>query len=433
MSLTLDTSRQLRSINELTELVSAIAAAPLSESEPDWLEWKREANLGHRRWHAKIAKCIAGFANRDPAVAKREAGGCAYLAIGAEPGHVGGVSPVDNAILHAGISRFVGATARWSPQYVQHEGQQVLVIVVEPPEYGDQITTMLAAYQSQNRRENVCREGDVFIRRHGRTDLATQSDYDMLVQRFADSARQSSGIRLQAVDVVTAVPVVYGPDEVAAWRRSQEHALLAPLDRPTRARIGSIPNIPMLFNETRSADKYRREVASYLDEMAPLLPLKARAEALVDRVPNMQLVLVNDTEHNFSAVRVEVAINGDVWAYLGEEDAEPRLPAPPRAWGTSKLADMSEYLLPSIQLPPLAEPSGPYIDNSGSARIVFEDVDLRPSGRVRLDPIHLVCEAALAGTTLTAKWAATSESVSGVARGVFPITISSEIVSPLDQ
>ena len=146
----------------------------------------------------------------------------------------------------------------------------------------------------------------------------------------------------------------------------------------------------------------------------------------------MQLMLVNDTEHNFSAVRVEVAINGDVWAYLGEEDAEPRLPARPRAWGTSTLSDMIPYV-PSISMPSLAEPSGPYIDNSGSARIVFEDVDLRPSGRVRLDPIHLVCEAALAGTTLTAKWAATSESVSGVARGEFPITISSEIVSPLDQ
>ena len=37
MPLTLDTSRQLRSLNELAELGQAISSAPLTESEPDWL------------------------------------------------------------------------------------------------------------------------------------------------------------------------------------------------------------------------------------------------------------------------------------------------------------------------------------------------------------------------------------------------------------
>ena len=66
MALTLDTSRPFRSIRELAELVQAIANAPLNESEPDWLEWKREAALGDRRWHAQMAKIIASFVNRDP-------------------------------------------------------------------------------------------------------------------------------------------------------------------------------------------------------------------------------------------------------------------------------------------------------------------------------------------------------------------------------
>ena len=101
MALTLDTSKQFRSITELTELVRAISSAPLSESEPDWLEWKREADLKDRRWHALIAKCIVGFANRDPIVAKLWAGGCSYMVVGAEPGNVNGVTPIDNANFHA--------------------------------------------------------------------------------------------------------------------------------------------------------------------------------------------------------------------------------------------------------------------------------------------------------------------------------------------
>ena len=77
MALKLDTSRQLRSVSELTNLVHAIASAPSTESEPDWLEWKRQADLSDKKWHARIAKFIAGFANRDPAVAKLKAGAAA--------------------------------------------------------------------------------------------------------------------------------------------------------------------------------------------------------------------------------------------------------------------------------------------------------------------------------------------------------------------
>ena len=90
MALALDISRQLRSAKELSDLIEAISTADASESEPDWLEWKREADLSSRRWHALIGKFIVGFANRDPAVASRATGGCAYLVIGVEPGNLAG-------------------------------------------------------------------------------------------------------------------------------------------------------------------------------------------------------------------------------------------------------------------------------------------------------------------------------------------------------
>ena len=426
MPLTLDTSRQFRSINELTDLVQAISLAPLTESEPDWLEWKREADLSDRRWHVLIAKCIAGFANRDPIVAKRWAGGCSYLVVGAEPGNVNGVSPIDNADLHAGVSRFVRETVRWSPQYIQHDGKLVLVVTVEPPEYGGQIAAMLTSYQSHERGTGGCREGDVFIRRHGKTDLAGQEDFDMLLRRFASGEERASGISVQALDTVTAVPVSCSTDDIATWRQRRESELLAPLGLSTRDGIGSAR---LVSSDNRSPDEYRRQVASYLAGLSSLLPSMARASALRDRDPSLQLVVVNETEHNFAGTRVEVAIEGDVWAHRSAEDAQPKMPRPPLKWGSANLTSAIAFSIPDFMTTPTLDIWGPHIDNSGSTSVEFSDVDLRPGARENLDPIHLVCDAKLAGATLTAKWTATSSGASGVARGEFPIKVSSEIFS----
>ena len=425
MPLTLDTSRQFRSINELTDLVQAISLAPLTESEPDWLEWKREADLSDRRWHVLIAKCIAGFANRDPIVAKRWAAGCSYLVVGAEPGNVSGVSPIDNADLHAGVSRFVRETVRWSPQYIQHDGKLVLVVTVEPPEYGGQIAAMLTSYQSHERGTGGCREGDVFIRRHGKTDLAGQEDFDMLLRRFASGAERVSGISVQALDTVTAVPVSCTTDDITTLSQRRESEFLAPLGLSTRDGIGLASFVNF---ENRSPDEYRRQVASYLAELSPLLPLMARALALRDRDPSLQLVVVNETEHNFAGTRVEVAIEGDVLAYRSAKDALPKMPRPPHKWNSAPV-----FSIPNLTTTPTLDIWGPHIDNSGSTSIEFSDVDLRPGAQVNLDPIHLVCDAKLAGATLTAKWTATSSGASGVARGEFPIKVSSEIFSSINN
>ena len=420
MALALDISRQLRSAKELSDLIVAISTADASESEPDWLEWKREADLSSRRWHALIGKFIVGFANRDPAVASRATGGCAYLVIGVEPGNLAGVNPIDNADLHAGVSRFVRETVRWNPQYIEHRGRRVLVITVEPPESGDQIAAMLRAYQSDSRGSSVCREGDVFIRRHGNTDLATQDDFDMLVNRFGTGAERANTISVQTLGTVSAITVECGPVEIDAWCSEQRRVYLEPLGPYLRA------NVRPVF-ENRSPRSFRSEVESYLLEVAPLLRQKAHADALDDRDPGMRLTIVNETDYNFAASRVDVYIEGEVWAY--GSDPNPEMPVPPREWGyRGPFSAIAR--LPSM---PTADFLGPLIDNSGPAHIQFNDVDLRPRGKIELDAIHLVCDANLAGATITATWTATSTSVNGVARGEFPVAASSDIVSPLSE
>ena len=425
MALLLDISRQFRSIDELAKLVEAIVAAPSTESEPDWLEWKREADLSDRRWQATIAKFIAGFANRDPMVAQRSAKGCAYLVIGAEPENLVGVDPIDNAQLLAGVSRFIGGVARWYPQYIDISGKSVLVIIVEPPNHGDGIVAMITAYQPHNGR-SVCRDGDVFVRTHGSTGLAKQADFDMLTQRFAANALQARAMRIEPRDPVTAVAVSCGPDEVDAWLKREGSILLAPMGRRTATRFSTAALLGM---ENRNEDDYRHQVASYLAKTKPLLQAKARADALVGRDPNMRLTLINETDRNFAAVRVEVSIEGTVAAYSSAEDAEPDLPNPPLQWGELN------PLLGIPYIPPFVPPDfhGPYIDNCGSTQIVFDDIDLRPGAVETLEPIYLVADAILAGSTFKASWKATSTSTSGIALAEFAIEVSSKVISPLSD
>ena len=334
------------------------------------------------------------------------------------------MTPVDNADLNAGISRFVRETVRWNPQYIQHERRQVLIVTVEPPENGDQIVAMLTDYQSHDGSARVCRKGDVFIRRYGKTDLAGQEGYDMLVRRFAASVERASDVGVQVIGSLIAVPVACGSDVEASCRRRLERKLLAPLGR---GRHGPV-NTSLLFNlDNRSADEYRQQVASYIDEVVSLLPDATRAAAIEIRAPSMQLVVVNQSAHNIADVRLEVAIQGDVRGYSSFEDAQPTMPSPPRKWGTAPGINLPN--LDAISAMPSLDLWEPQINNLGSTSIEFPDVDLRPYGQLNLDPIYLICDASLAGTTLTAEWKATSSSVSGIARGEFPIKVSSEIFS----
>ena len=427
MALVLDTSRDFRSVEELTQLVKAISEAPPDESEPDWLEWKREGDLKDRKWHARIAKAIAGFANRDPGVASRQAGGCAYLVIGAEPENVVGVEPVDNAELNAGVSRFVRSSVRWNPQYIGFKGQQILVITVEPPNYGDPISAMLTEYGTDVRMSRVVGKGDVFVRYSGSTGRATQDDYDMLVQRYAAVREQLTGITVDAIGTVSVVPVAYGTEETEAWCVRKKESFPQPTLWPGGATLGT-------SLDDRSISEYMAEVDAYIDEAASLLPRAAHAVAIDDRgVPGMALRLTNGTERNFAAVRVQVVVEGDVFAYLSADEARPFLPAPPRRWGTHAGPRMIRPSLPlttEAYLSSIEESSDPHIDHSDPTTIVFPDVDLRPSESVKLYPVHLVTAGVLAGTVTFAKWSATSSSADSVAAGKLPIEVSPETVKP---
>jgi hypothetical protein len=112
----------LRSSLELTGLVTAIVAASPND-ETDWLEWKSGMDLGQKDSHVTIARHILGMANRRVADAVRQAGGCGYIVIGAEPGSVAGVAEADPADLSQAVEVYLGSAGpSWGASYVPAAG-----------------------------------------------------------------------------------------------------------------------------------------------------------------------------------------------------------------------------------------------------------------------------------------------------------------------
>ena len=69
--------------------------------------------------------------------------GLAYLIVGAEAGQVHGTPGIDGADLDQEASRYLGADGpTWAPMDVTVEGNNVLVVVVEPPRWGDRMHTL---------------------------------------------------------------------------------------------------------------------------------------------------------------------------------------------------------------------------------------------------------------------------------------------------
>jgi hypothetical protein len=179
MALAVDIARALRTRAELISLVEAIRDADPNEHESDWVEWKRELNLGADAGHTfEAARHILGFGNRDPAAVASYCEGTAYLVVGAEPRAVQEVPPWDPADLDNWISRYVASGApRWRADRVEVDGKQVVVFTIEAPSPGDRICTLQRGFDRTP-------AGRIFVRRGGKTHEASPAEIAHLEARL---------------------------------------------------------------------------------------------------------------------------------------------------------------------------------------------------------------------------------------------------------
>lgn len=418
MALAVDITRALRTRGELISLVEAIRGADPTEHESDWVEWKRELNLGADAGHTfEAARHILGFGNRDPAAVASYCEGTAYLVIGAEPGTVQEVPPWDPADLDNWISKYVASGApRWRADRVEVDGEQVVVFTIEAPSPGDRICTLQRGFDRTP-------AGRIFVRRGGKTHEASPAEMAHLEARLL-RGQADIEVTLEAEVVSSELTALGLPDAVfERWREHEADDLFGSLPAPpprTEPFSFPIPNIASLASlDSRSRDEFRAEVEKYLEHSKQRWLSLAHQKAIDARLAVVQLAIENRGSRNFPATQVELNLPAGVLAFIDQSDPDIVFDPPPRPspYGSPPRIDLDA-------IPAFSRASHEIDFRQGIGVVRFLPVDVRPGRRHGLPELHLGIPAELAGQRLKVSWRATSTGATSWADGSFEFPVA---------
>ncbi|CAL9585324.1 AlbA family DNA-binding domain-containing protein [Streptomyces sp. enrichment culture] len=436
MALDFDSRKAPRNHSDLLQLVRAVRHASKAD-EALWLEWKSELDLdpadkGDKSGRAHIARAIIGFANRHPDEARRFAEGHGYLLVGVDHEQMPGVKQHDVTELVRWITPYVGDKIGWMPTYVEAEGENgpvaILVITVDPPQWGDPIHCMRK--EAPSPRKSIS-EAAVFVRaREGETRPAKARDIDALSERLVHRP-PSMNLALEVLSGVIR-PLSCTEEEIELWLQGEEREALASLESHL-AREAQPPTLQSVLSrsishplietpEERTPEQYRLQVQRYLKKCRQKLPA-ALEEAAAARLTPITLRLLNHESANLEGVQVELYIPGAVQAlevesdWIADNERFPRaLPPRPYYGPRSRLPFGAGFSVNSGDLIPRAGDTSINIDNSGSARLQLPPVHLRPNRHADLEPFVVVSSPAETGPVI-AEWSVTCTNRDGVESG----------------
>lgn len=169
----------------LAELPALIQMAHADASELTELEWKLHWDFSPSNpKRAGLAKHIVAMANRDPDRAAQMFAGHAYIVIGVEPGEVRGVDPLDPADVDQMLRPYTGSEIGWHSANVEFGGKNVLVVVVDPPRWGDPVHALRKGSEDPETGE-VFEKQTVYVRRPGTSTPADAEELARLEKRAA--------------------------------------------------------------------------------------------------------------------------------------------------------------------------------------------------------------------------------------------------------
>jgi hypothetical protein len=437
MALDFDSRKNPRNHADFKRLVHAIRHASKAD-ETIWLEWKSDLELdpadkGDKSGRAHVARAIIGFANRMPDDAGRFAQGHGILMVGVGPEGMPGVRPHDITELVRWITPYVGNEIGWMPTYVEAEGENgpvaVLIVTVDPPEWGDPIHCMRKEAPSKTRDKSIP-EAAIFVRTNeGVTRPARARDIDALTRRIQH--RQPT-MEL-AVEVIggSIQPLSCTDEDIDSWLDAEREAALESLNEFLARRPGrstdrhlfaslhayALTTIP----EERSVEQYRHQVEQHLLKCRTQLAAAVH-EAAAARVLPVTLRVLNQTDVNLENVQVELYVPGEVQALevgsdrLASNEHFPRaLPALPHYGSVARALPIA--FSPGLPAARTFTPSQTiHIVNGGSATIHLPPVHLRPRRHADLEAFVLVAAVGETGPT-TAEWSATCTNQDGVVTG----------------
>lgn len=394
----IDTSRAMRTDDELRMLVEAIHGSAPGTQETNWLEWKNGLDPTKAAGKFAVAKAILGFANRPVEQAQLACDGVAYMVVGVEPGAATGVGAVDHAALGQAIKTYVDG-ARWTPFYIPFQGVTVLVIVIEAPRLGDPIHTLQKTYNDGAKYNAAA--GTVFHRGTAHTEPAGTGEIEMLSRRLVQGTLKPEldvALRCTA-DPLTRISVA--KEELEAWLRRRETFVRAnsgkPPDRPppparradprglngmaTFDLAGSIGALGLgnLFADPKDAEEFGKRVEDYLAKIRNRLrDIIFRDIVLDDDANTVHFAVGNETNEPMSGVQLSVRIpKSGLLVYTSPPIVEE---LPPRPMWPDPLDSMRENAYASLRSPALDfyPHSGSVADKGDVFEVTWDVGDLRP-------------------------------------------------------
>ncbi len=459
MALAIDLTRAAASPAARLSLVQAIVAAPPHEPETDYVEWKSRMDLQHRHERAEAATYILSFANREPPTAMRHLDGHGYLVIAAEPGKLIGLQPIDSAKLVTLLEPYVGgigAGPQWDIDWVEISGTHVLVITVAPPRDGDPPWPVRKEFSDTvNGRPSTIRNGGVYVRRNGMTVEANAAELDMLAARARGSAsRTHVAVQPAAGRRVSVQPVDASDEEVETYLSARRRQMMKSLEDHQQAARATVTYDPTAVAtdlqrtlakiaaatqglstkepDPRAPAEFTAEVDTYIDALRKQMPYLVCWLAIKTRPQKLALQLRNLTDHNFRQVEVMLHIGGSIQTF-DTIPPPPDLPSLPRPYGPMRIPSIfddirlgSSFRLPSEIYPSIHSVDvtpRPRIRNDRSSNVEYPAINLRPRAVEPLEELYILAGVRDAGSSVGARWEATSTSASGRPEGSFDIDV----------
>lgn len=442
------------------ELLNAISNSDGTD-ETIWIEHKAGLDPSTKNGGAALAKAIVAFGNREVTTAARYLGGYGLIVVGMEPGSTPGITRIDPAQLRDSVDRFIAAPAPgWDSSHHTFQDKTVLVVTVDPPCEGDPVFVIGKAGGDPKAGESI-RDGAIYVRRPGKSEIATSADIRRLeARRDAGLAvKHELDISVGLASTEYAIPWLIDHDAtwVDRYVELEKTKLLEALDPTPRTApgasgvLGLVRAYPRQMDllgtrqeETRTKDEFRAEVEAWAVKAKKGLP-GYLDDLRHHHASPLAVSVVNNTERNYSQLRVEIHIDGPIWAYASHLD-EPRTVDDlaghqPRAWGPytrsrlSNIAGLQQRWRESDFSIPMPLPmTVPTVKTTGNGKtvITYPEFDLRPRYRATLDEVFLIADHRFAGMT-TARWIATAVNVDVLAEDTFPIQIADTPTSPIED
>ncbi len=437
-----DTSRAVRKNSDRAALAMALFQADTSYQESDWLEWKSWLDLEGRspKSNAVIAQAVLSFANRDPDAARREMQGCAYLLAGIKPGECQGVGVIDIADLEQKVGRYIGDEVLWSANYVKLSGNDVLVVTVEPPEWGQAPFHTRKTFRDGSTKMGFD-EGTIFVRTQGKSRPAKASDLDRLFRRLIRRQLDAFEIEVGIADETRLQRLSMETPGLEAYVDEKRDSLLAPLVSASvlerKGLIGAsyAQTLSGMVREARSEEDFVTEVDAYRVDLLEALPSCIEARFIAHRCAVLCVEVVNRSDDHWSAVELELRLPDSVAVFtdpfeLTEEAELPEEPVPFGARGMRSLLRMDLSPIKPMRLAPLLQKVEIEARDGGFVAR-FDAVEVRAQSRIILPRLFPLIPAEEA-ESLVVSWTATAANKRGRDAGTLTVPIEAEPVNGVD-